>query len=370
MENLKRGFSDYKKDRDHDKKNDEECIDDIEQISKKARVIGNQDTKKILSKEMDNDEGKIKNKKIKKKLDEKKKKKEGKEERTAFPNAVKTAFTKDKLMTKLGLGKREIHLRHFVMGSWFRSLPEIVSKQKKEENTDVKTEVIKPEKEFNMEKQLKDLIPRLNKFAGGKKYKIEEDLIQNTRILSEILHNLEPNLNAGEGFENSFIGVYSNKFTELAFKIDDEKTVYKSTDIDKLLEERIISSTQTKFNKDDWLKDTNFKEIFKLIINIYKSEESLGIDNDDEISSHIIANALHYFAYQLGMDFMKHEEGIGKNFKDKNEPIKILQSLFVGVGEQLYYMVKKAHKEPISEDDIKSLFEELEKLTIGLESMK
>ena len=110
------------------------------------------------------------------------------------------------------------------MGSWFRALPAIVEKAD-----------LQPPARDDLSKQVAGLIPRVAPVAGVQSASSSGDPQRDVEVLSELLHDLLPNLNAGAGPENTIIGSVSNGLSNLAEDVRKDNIAIARDDIDELV---------------------------------------------------------------------------------------------------------------------------------------
>ena len=266
--------------------------------------------------------------------------------RQGFPSAVKTAFDKRPIQAATGLGAKQVHLRHFIMGSWFRALPDAFARA----NLD--------------DRERGSLTPRLGKLIGffgvhgGKpNAPVANDLTVDAETLASILHDLVPNLNAGEGPENTMIGLLSHGLSDLAFMIADQDVSIEQRDVGALIEAAIETVTLIEREaRAEWVAFANPVATFEVLV-----RSRVGMQ--DPVPSDAMSEALHQLAFSLGIDFMKRKGGLATDWQDAD--IGQLQSMLLPVGDRLYGLVLSAQGD-VGATDLEKLVNELEAFAVGL----
>lgn len=262
--------------------------------------------------------------------------------RSGFSKAIKNSFSKTPVIQELSkemnttYQPKQIHLRHFVMGSWFRALPAVIAKAQLS-STD----------ESLIADIVRKLIPRVGKLSGKQNAPASGVLAQDCEVLAMLLHDLVPNLNAGAGPENTIIGFVSNGLSNLAEDVIEKKISIDFDDAGALIEAAIDAVGVVSLEERHNYK-TNFKpaQVFQVVLS-----QVPGV-SDPVLPEHL-ALGLHRFAYQLGMDFMKHQVGTATDVKLE---IRVLQAKLLPVGETLYSLILTAQRGQPSVLEIQKFF--------------
>ncbi|HEX4108778.1 MAG TPA: hypothetical protein VHX88_11625 [Solirubrobacteraceae bacterium] len=276
--------------------------------------------------------------------------------RSGFPAAIKQSYDKAPVIQELrssvgtNYAPKQIHLRHFVMGSWFRALPAVVAKAD-----------LKPGDLQALAKQVARLIGRVAPLAGVGSASSTGDLQGDLNLLAGLLHDLLPNLNAGSGPENTIIGFVSNGLSNLAEDVRKEKVAIARDDVDELVNAAIdgvnIVSTE---EREQYKSGFDPGGVFTAIVDRLAGTA-------DPVAPDTLSPALHEFAFQLGMDFMKHE--VGKAQQMAHVPIAKLQALLFPLGQTLYGLILAAQHGPVSTVDLAKFFNVVEHAVGSFEDM-
>lgn len=276
--------------------------------------------------------------------------------RSAFPTAIKNSYEKSQVIKELesqvgtSYAPKQIHLRHFVMGSWFRALPAIVEKA-----------ALQPSARDDLSKQVAGLIPRVAPLAGVQSASSSGDLQGDVKVLSGLLHDLLPNLNAGAGPENTIIGFVSNGLSNLAEDVRKDKIAMARDDIDELVTAAVDGVTIVSAEERQRYKDEiDLAGVFTAMVDKYAGD-------GDPVVPDALALALHDFAFQLGMDFMKHEVGKAQQFQAS--PLPKLQEQLYPLGQTLYSLVLEAQKGPVDVVNLAKFFNAVESAVGSFEKM-
>lgn len=271
--------------------------------------------------------------------------------RTSFPAAVKASFDKARAIRTIGaeggptLAPRDVHLRHLVMGSWFRALPAMIGEA---ELDDAARERIG--------KRVAALVPRVAPLAGEPSAASSNDLGSDSQLLAVLLHNLLPNLNAGEGPENVLIGFMSHGLSNLAEDIRTSGTAIQREDAASLIGEAVDRVTLVgQEHRDAFVTQVAPAASFLAVLAEYVSDD-IDLVEPDQLSA-----ALHEFAYNLGMDLLKREEGRATSMQS----VSLLQAqqALLPVGDALYSMIRVAQLGKLDATQIDKLLNAIEHAT-------
>ncbi len=262
--------------------------------------------------------------------------------RQGFPSYIKQAFDKNPVMKETGLKSKEIHLRHFVMGSWFRALPDLVQKAQLTQLED-----------NDLTKRVGNLIPVLGPFSGIKNAQASDNLNINMQVLAKILHDFGPNLNAGEGPENSLIGFLSHAYSELAQQVLKDKTSIEKNDLPEFVNGTIDAlNLISQDARQEWIKNVEAIDAFMALVNNVSPDA-------DALPPDILAQVMHDFAYQLGMDFMKRQSGMMSDISEVTT-IAQLQQMLAPIGENLYALIVSAQDNDVDYAELSKLLNKIE----------
>jgi hypothetical protein len=276
--------------------------------------------------------------------------------RSGFPTAIKNSYEKSQVIKELesqvgtSYAPKQIHLRHFVMGSWFRALPAIVEKAD-----------LQPPARDDLSKQVAGLIPRVAPLAGVQSASSSGDPQKDVEVLSGLLHDLLPNLNAGAGPENTIIGFVSNGLSNLAEDVRKDNIAIARDDIDELVTAAVDGVTIVSADeRRRYKEETDLAGVFTAMVDKYAGD-------GDPVVPDALALALHDFAFQLGMDFMKHEVGKAQQFQ--TSPLPKLQEQLYPLGQTLYSLILEAQKGPVDVVNLAKFFNAVESAVGSLEKM-
>lgn len=270
--------------------------------------------------------------------------------RAGFPQLVKDSFSKGTVISQIQkeggskLEARQIHLRHFVMGSWFRAMPALLEKAELSDN----------EQAYFLGR-MKNLIPRLAPLAGTKDVSVQGTLQADAERMAYLLHNLMPNLNAGEGPENSIIGFMSHGLTNLAFTVLAEGTSVNRADAPGLITAALDHvGVVAKEDRESFENTFRTAHVFESML-----------PQTDSVSATQLASALHQVAYNLGMDFMKRD--VGRAEKAGTLPLHLAQAELLPIGDTLYSMIRAAPTRKPTTTDLDKLFNKVEAAVVTFE---
>ena len=249
--------------------------------------------------------------------------------RSNFTAAIKKSFDKVPVIKALDDEKKgefepkEIHLRHFVMGSWFRALPAVI-----------KSAGLSGGDLTATHERIAKLIPRVGPFAGKEGASATNNFDTDNNILASLLHDLLPNLNAGEGAENTIIGFMSNGLSNFAEDVRTGNKAVARDDISSLIEASVDGVTIVSSEiRDAYKKEFEPVEVFENLL-------QLRVGDADPVDPTALASVLHEFAYNLGMDLMKRD--VGRSEQTKNFALAKAQAVLLPIGDALYSLIVKA----------------------------
>jgi hypothetical protein len=281
-------------------------------------------------------------------------------QRKDFPAFIKNIFSDARglVSSEQDLMLKNVHLRHVVMSSWFRALPDIFRIAFDEPELD--EEFLEGKKKTCLQ-SVNQLIKDLSGIEGKTQSAPEfADLETAVIQLQQLLQHLPTNLYAGEGAENSIIGFLSHGFTNLGFKALNEKAGLKleegSGDIGLLASKMVDELPYVKReDKEEWKSDTKISET----INAF-----FKFQQDDLLSPNELSNLLLSVGFTLGIDFIKGKEYMPEKFTQSDEePVKKLQEALLSVGDALYSLIINGNKSSIDITQIEKLLSRLEIVT-------
>lgn len=262
-----------------------------------------------------------------------------------FPAAVKKSFAKADVMKETDLAAKQVHLRHFVMGSWFRSLPNVFLRAK-----------LQPSEESELAKRVAGLVVGLGPYSQAKSAQASGKLNDDVGVLAMILHNLVPNLNAGEGAENTLIGFLSHGFSDLAIDFENMNTSIARDEVELLVQTAIDAvGLVDKDARANWIQEFDPVGVFEAML-------AARVGPTDPPPSHELAAVMHEFAFALGIDFMKRRSGLATEIQalPKQNVIADLQATFIPVGDRVYSLIVESNARIVDANDLSKLLNELE----------
>lgn len=228
------------------------------------------------------------------------------------------------------------------MGSWFRALPAIVARSD-----------LDAAGQKELHGRIKQLIPRLGPLAGRGTLQSQNSAGEDLATVAMLLHDLLPNLNAGEGPENTIIGFVSNGLANFAEDVRAKQLFIHRTDITPLIENAVDAVTVVSQEaREQYKTQVAPAEIFETLL-----ERQIGAA--DPASPDELAKVLHEFAFNLGIDFMKREVGQATPYRQKLS-IAAAQEALLPVGTALYHLIVSGQHSPVSGTDIYKLFNYIE----------
>lgn len=245
--------------------------------------------------------------------------------RASFPSWVKEAFDKNPVAQETGLETKQVHLRHFVMGSWFRALPNLFTKHS----------VVLPQEAVAIEERVAWLIPKLSPWSLGKEAPVSGDPATDMTTLAKVLHDFTLNLNAGEGPENTLIGFLSHGYSELSLQTKTNQAGVEKADLPDLVQTTIDAVGFVPVEaRRQWVEEFDPIKVFMAMVN----QRQPG---DGTVPPDLLAEVMQDFAFQLGMDFMKRQAGLSKEIGGTFS-IKQLQQRLFPLGQSLYALIQRA----------------------------
>lgn len=287
-------------------------------------------------------------------------------ERSGFPAYVSAAFTsaKAELESKTGLPSKSLHLRHFVMGSWIRALPDLIIKHT-DFGRDAREIAKNTERLTELTQRAITLLEIGLGFSGGHtgvpvkaasgagagagsamSSSSMSGLARSLGYLTKLLHDLPHNLNVGEGPENVIIGLASHGFSNLAFSIRKDKLALEVSTVGDTVREII---TQVSF-----VEEGDKAEFLKAHLGTMLA----SVPHEGLLTPHEGYEFFQHLAFNLGMDFMKHNVGRAAALAEGPSAATIheLQAILLPLGNKLNHFIMWASFHELSMIDIEKLF--------------
>lgn len=278
--------------------------------------------------------------------------------RKDFDKFVKAQFNKPVMQDQLEAEARDVHLRHFVMGSWFRMIPDLLTARVDWASGTQDA----GEAQAGVAVRIAQLNQALGQTVHGPMFVPQRmDLEGGSQILARILHDLPYNLNLGEGGENSLIGFASHQFNHLAVKLGrgDQSMTGKLV---KLLIKQTIANLG--------LIESTLKAEFA---STHMTTMLSRIDAEVVYTPAQLGAIFSELGFNFGMDFMKYEAGmpvrLQANPEANNAIISRLQGLLFPVGNHVLSMIVDSNYSKLSVMDVEKLLGAIEQLYHGLRGL-
>ncbi|SES41536.1 hypothetical protein SAMN04487818_1139 [Actinokineospora terrae] len=271
--------------------------------------------------------------------------------RHPWDSHVEDRFDRDHAARVLGLKRRQVHLRHVVMSSWFRALPAVLGRVR----------FIDPADQGIAAVAINTLTARLRLLSGERAPDLGAELAAAALGLARALDLCEFTLNLGHGPQNTVIGYASRSCTELALRVAAKKERFDS--IGDLAGAVTAKIRATAHHAGQGAVEAHLAEHDPL-------ELLTGmLPAVDPLPRAVVVEALHELAFTLGTDLMAQDEGKPARTGGADRFVPRVQGVLVPVGESIYSMARTAQDGEVPESALTELVARLTAMVAVFEAI-